>query len=261
MNFKTLTGLTLAEVARKLDEELPPDAYTRIPGAVDLTDIDPGYMRQVLNQVFGLCGLGWGYEYHPADLELTFGEKNVLALLKQMTFWYILVGDDGQERRNLIVASGASENRSAAYAMKGALTNAIGNAVSNTGFQESVYLGHRSHATVGRGTGAQKNGANKTSPPAASKTAPPKPANGSAPVPATPAKNGSGGANADVNPGDYIIQIGTQHKGKAVKDLPANALAWFAEKLAATTPAAQEAKAMCAAYLAAHPELRETQPA
>lgn len=236
MNFKTLTGLTLAEVARKLDEELPPDAYTRIPGAVDLTDIDPGYMRQVLNAVFGLCGYGWGYEYHPADLELTFGEKNVLAFVKQMTVWYVLIGDDGQERRNLVVASGASENRTPAYAMKGALTNAIGNAVSNLGFQESVYLGHRSHATVGR-----KNGASKTTPP-------------------KPTKNGNG-ANADANPGDYIIQIGTQHKGKAVKDLPANALAWFAEKLAATTPAAQEAKAMCTAYLAAHPELRETQPA
>ena len=252
MNFKTLTGLTLAEVARKLDEELPPDAYTRIPGAVDLTDIDPGYMRQVLNAVFGLCGYGWSYEYHPADLELTFGEKNVLALIKQMTVWYVLIGEDGQERRNLVVASGASENSTPAYAMKGALTNAIGNAVSNLGFQESVYLGHRSHATVGRGTDARKNGA--------SKTTPPKPTNGPAPAPAKPTKNGNG-ANADANPGDYIIQIGTQHKGKAVKDLPANALAWFAEKLAATTPAAQEAKATCAAYLAAHPELRETQPA
>lgn len=259
MNFKTLTGLTLVEVARKLDEELPPDAYTRIPGAVDLTDIDPGYMRQVLNAVFGLCGYGWGYEYHPADLELTFGEKNVLALIKQMTVWYVLVGDDGQERRSVVVASGASENRTPAYAMKGALTNALGNAVSNLGFQESVYLGKRSHATVGR-----KNGAGKSPPPPAASVRP-------APAPAAPARNGNGGtakvsAPADGqaaghDPGDYVIPIGTQHKGKAVKDLPVEALVWFAEKMATTTPAAQEVKTRCAAYLAAHPQLREPIPA
>ena len=38
-------------------------------------------------------------------------------------------------------------------------TNALGNAVSNLGFQESVYMGKRSHATVGRKptpTGAPK---------------------------------------------------------------------------------------------------------
>jgi len=49
-----------------------------------------------------------------------------------------------------IDASGGSENGNAAYAMKGAITNGIGNAVSNIGFQESVYLGLRSHRTVGK---------------------------------------------------------------------------------------------------------------
>ena len=83
--FKTLTGLTLAEALAKLDEELPPDAYSKGPGAVELTDIDPGYMRQVLNAMFGPCGLGWGYHLAPDYLELTLGEKSALAVIKSMT--------------------------------------------------------------------------------------------------------------------------------------------------------------------------------
>jgi hypothetical protein len=61
-NVKTLTGLTVAEAATKLDEQLPPDTYSAIPGGADLTDIDPNYMRKTLNEVFGLCGFGLGYE-------------------------------------------------------------------------------------------------------------------------------------------------------------------------------------------------------
>ena len=40
-NFKTLAGFTLAEAAIRFDAELPKDAYKKVPGAADLTDIDP----------------------------------------------------------------------------------------------------------------------------------------------------------------------------------------------------------------------------
>jgi len=49
-NAKTLTGLTVAEAAIKLDEQLPPDAYTAVPGGADLTDIDPNYMRKTIER-------------------------------------------------------------------------------------------------------------------------------------------------------------------------------------------------------------------
>ena len=58
----TLIGLTLAEAAETLDAQLPSTAYSAVPGVADLTDIDPNYIRLVLNQVFGLCGFGWGYK-------------------------------------------------------------------------------------------------------------------------------------------------------------------------------------------------------
>jgi len=63
MNATTLTGMTLEEVAVRLDEQLPQDAYKPVPGGADLTDIDPNFMRKVLNDVFGVCGYGWGYDY------------------------------------------------------------------------------------------------------------------------------------------------------------------------------------------------------
>jgi len=155
--LKTLMGLTLKELAVKLDEELPPQAYTPVPGGANLTDIDPNYMRKILNSVFGLCGVGWGYDYSPENMTLTSEvreSKNgpytvVVAVLKYLRFWYKLVDTDGKITVHTIDASGGSENGNAAYAMKGAITNGIGNAVSNIGFQESVYLGLRSHRTVG----------------------------------------------------------------------------------------------------------------
>ena len=74
-NHKTLTGMLLESVAAKLDAELPKDAYKAVPGAADLTDIDPNYMRKVLNEVFGLCGIGWGYKYDSADMHTEIEER------------------------------------------------------------------------------------------------------------------------------------------------------------------------------------------
>ncbi|MEP0805835.1 MAG: hypothetical protein HRF47_10110 [Chloroflexota bacterium] len=155
-NYKTLTGLTFEELTQKLDEELPPDAYKPVPGGADLTDIDPNHMRKILNQVFGMCGIGWGYSYEPADLTIRCEVRKTrdgkdrrvfIASLKRIRFWYKLTGSATTFVCD-VYASGGSENDVEAYAMSGAITNALGKAVSNLGFQESVYLGKRSHHNV-----------------------------------------------------------------------------------------------------------------
>ena len=156
-NLRTLTGFSLEQLIAEFDKELPADAYKPVPGGANLTDIDPGYMKRVLNQVFGTCSMGWGYTYDPANLTVEAGMKKgnkgdypaVFATLSHLTFWYKMVGGD-QVHTFTIDASGGSDNGVAAYAMKGAITNAIGNAVSQMGFQESVYLGMRSHITVAK---------------------------------------------------------------------------------------------------------------
>lgn len=151
--FKTLTGIAVAELPVRLDEELPPEAYKPVPGGADLTDIDPNHMTRVLNQVFGLCGIGWGYEFDPQQVELHFADKNAMAAVRSLTFWFKLIDAQGSAQTFSIPSTGGSDNRTAAYALKGAITSAIGQAASKIGFQESVYLGKRDHRTVnGKGS-------------------------------------------------------------------------------------------------------------
>ncbi len=250
-NVKTLTGLSVAEAVAKLDEQLPPEAYTAVPGGADLTDIDPNYMRKVLNEVFGLCGLGWGYEYDPADMETRSetrqGSGNartvIVAALKHLRFWYKVT--DGKESSLCTVdASGGSDNSSASYAMKGAITNALGNAASNIGFQESVYLGHRSHKTVK----AQKPA---PAPKAAAKPAPA--AKQPAPAKAKPAADDE---IEEIEPAaeptveDFIIPIG-QRKGQKLADQALNVLQWYADQMTTGGDAQKEALKKAAQALVA----------
>ncbi len=280
-NFMTLTGIPLADLPAKLDAELPADAYTAVPGGADLTDIDPNYMRKTLNELFSLAGLGWGYTYQPADLnfrsetrEGSRGDRTVIvATLTHLEFWYILVDETGQQQRCVVHASGSSENSNHAYAMKGAITSALGNAASNIGFQESVYLGHRSHKTVGKKAPA------KTSAPAApakaaaatvsSPLAMPK-----SPAPAAPSGNGNGHKpTAQVAPaaaptavaeiedldepaeatqpdlGSFVIPLG-KNMGKTLAEMSPTWLAWAANEMQPTNDDGRKLQEAAKAYLA-----------
>lgn len=149
--WKTITGMTIDNLRAALDKELPADAYKEIPGQAYLTDINSGYMKKCLNDIFGICGLGWGYEYSPEDLLFQNATNDgwTAVLLRTGTFWFKMVADDHEQHTITITASGGSENNLPQYALKGAITNMIGNAVSQIGFQESVYMGKRSHNTIG----------------------------------------------------------------------------------------------------------------
>jgi hypothetical protein len=219
-NHKTLTGIALESVAVRLDAELPKDAYKAVPGAADLTDIDPNYMRKVLNEVFGLCGIGWGYHYDSADMHTEIEERKrssggvrrvYVATLRHLTFWYKLSDGDGNVVTCEIDASGGSDNEIEAYAMKGSITNALGHASSNIGFQESVYLGKRSHKTVGKSIAPAK-AASKP----ASKAA--KPAPVPAPIPSDPAS--------------FVIQVG-QRAGQKLGDQDRTVIEWYANSMKA----------------------------
>ena len=166
---KTLTGVSLSDLPALLDEELPKGAYKAIPGASYLTDIDPTFMRDKFNEVFGLSGFGWGYAYSAESVSLSkedvirkkgkpgqYTEEIFYAQLLELTLWYKLISEDGKITRHEIPATGASDNKVAAYALKGAITAAIGNAASNIGWQKSVYMGRRSHKTVGKGKKATR---------------------------------------------------------------------------------------------------------
>jgi hypothetical protein len=235
MNAKTLTGMTLEEVSVHLDEQLPADAYKPVPGGADLTDIDPNHMRKVLNEVFGVCGYGWGYDYDAStirsrtDIRTNRSGKEYTVIIVTLSFlelWYKLAIDDEVLVCN-VPATGSSENSNDAYALKGALTNAIGNAVSNIGFQQSVYLGKRDHRTVKKTAGASRKGVS-----ARKKAAPKGKAKAKAAAPAP--------ENGNSDPGDFVMPFGSGIKGKKLRELAPDKLDWVANQMAPFNDAGKE---------------------
>ncbi len=153
----TLTGLPLADVTQRLDEELEPAAYAAVPGGADLTEIKPAWLTAALNAVFGLAGHGWWYEYQLEHLNVTptvqqtrNGSRDVFAAtVDRFEFYYRLVDTAGEELVvGPVLSNGGSTNDKHEYAVRGAITNAIGAAAAKLGWQLSVYQNKRSHRTL-----------------------------------------------------------------------------------------------------------------
>jgi len=223
----TFTGLPAGEIPTRLAEPFSdPKAYKGVPGGADLTDINTGHMIERITQVFGPKGVGWNFLFNRDDIETSgLGEKRVLVRLKYAVFQYRLFDAEGQAQVFEIVTSGANSN-SIEYAEEGARTSALGAAIKGLCFQLPVYKGLLDHHNVER----YLSGSTGTKPPAApaKAAAPAKPAPEAAakdptPEPAAPPANGGGH-----HPGDFVINVGTKYRGKPVRELADNVLAWFA---------------------------------
>ncbi|MBI9044591.1 MAG: hypothetical protein JEZ06_08905 [Anaerolineaceae bacterium] len=252
--YRTLTGFTVESALIKLDEELPADAY-KSAGVSWLTDINPAYMRAALTEVFGLCGVGWGYSYNPQNLVVDRSDaKTTVAFITHGIFWYVLVNEDDSCLKQTIETNGGSKNNNPEYALKGAVTNMIGHAVSNIGFQESVYKGIRDHKNVGKTTAKKPAAKPIATKPVATKTAA-KPATKAKPEPQPepipeleeicPDFQDGG----EKSPADYVIEI-SKHKGKRLGDLPDKAVDWYANKMKPTSPAAKSLQKMAQKLIA-----------
>lgn len=244
--LKTLTGIPADQIAERLKAPLDPRAYKEIrggsAGAAGLTDIDTGYMVERLHEVFGPYGLGWRLEWDPEDVVILSGDRPTVAL-KRAEFQYVLVDEAGH--RELVVApcTGGSTNNDLGYALKGAETSAIGNAVSKMLFQNDVYKGLLSHRNAAQVLGKNGAGAQARTPEPA-----PEPA-GAQPEPQEPPAQANGQADGD--PGAYVVTFG-RHAGKPLSQLPRDYLEWLAEKMTVARPdsPAAEAQAAARAYLA-----------
>jgi hypothetical protein len=233
-SLKSLTGFPWAQIEVELDRELPPDAYSPVPGGAGLTDIDPAYMRDEFNRLFGVCGIGWGYHYDVADVEYEVVKRGqgsaTSAIVKKVTVWFKLLDDTGKEHLLEVQSSGGSVNDNAGYALSGAITNAIGKAASNIGFQKSVYLGLRSHKTV----------SGKPTPKPATKPMAQKPAPKPAPKPATkpmaqeddeilddPVDDLDNAQTAVSDLENFVIPVG-KRKGQKLGSQPLNVISFYA---------------------------------
>jgi len=193
--WHTLTGLTLGEAIKDLKAVLPPSAYKAVPGSQGLTDIDPSYLTEKATEIFGPVGIGWFYTYDQKDLEIHINEKTsskgreyteyeVNLLRFQLLFRYC--DESGALRvSDPIPTSGGNTNEVRGYAVRGALTNALGAAFAKLCWQLPIYQGIVDHTNAGKyykpnGNGAGDNGAKASAAkaavapaPAASATTPP----------------------------------------------------------------------------------------
>ena len=159
---RSVTGFTLPAAIAEMQKPLPASAYKPVPGASDLTDIDPAYLTEVATQVFGPIGFGWWYDFAPADLTINAEVRTAksgreytvyTASLHKLIVRYRLLDEAGHTLiSEPITATGGNENEVEAYAVRGALTNALGAAFAKLTWQLPVYKGqlsHRNAATFG----------------------------------------------------------------------------------------------------------------
>lgn len=153
--WRTLTGITLDEALKRLMEVLPGRAYKAVPGAAGLTDIDPSYLTQVVTDVFGACGVGWTFDFDPESVEVVEVTKinrngdarqTYDALVKQLSVRFAYLDENNERVMSLpIPSTGGSENDNRNYALRGAITNAIGASFSKILWQLPVYQGLIDH--------------------------------------------------------------------------------------------------------------------
>ena len=247
---KTVTGFTLEQVVSELQKPLPASAYKPVPGASDLTDIDPAYLTEVATRVFGPIGFGWWYDFAPTDLTISAEARTAksgreytvyTASLHKLIVRYRLIDAAGSTLiSEAITATGGNDNEVESYAVRGALTNAIGAAFAKLTWQLPVYKGQLSHRNA-----ATFGDKKPTTPIKATATKP-----ASEPIPATVSGNGH---DADLEALlNYVIPpaIQSKHAGKKLGEVSAQVIEWYATKMAVTTPESQELKDKATALLA-----------
>ncbi|CAG0983311.1 hypothetical protein ARNL5_02652 [Anaerolineae bacterium] len=253
---RLVTGYTLPQAIAELQKPLPASAYKPVPGASDLTDIDPAYLTEVATQVFGPIGFGWWYDFQPADLTISAEARTAksgreytvfTASLHKLIVRYRLLDASGHTLiSEPITATGGNENEVESYAVRGALTNALGAAFAKLTWQLPVYKGQLSHRN------AATFGANGKRPTVLSKPIT-SVAKASEPVPQPTDVRDSNGHDADLEALlNYVIPpaLQSKHAGKKLSEVSAQVLEWYATKMAVTTPESQVLKDKAAALLA-----------
>ena len=222
-----------------------------MPGATDLTDIDPAYLTEIATKVFGPIGLGWWYDFRPGDLVISAEARTAKSgreytvftvSLHKLSVQYRLLDGSGQTLvSEPITATGGNDNEVESYAVRGALTNAIGAAFAKLTWQLPVYKGQLSHRNAAT-FGENGNGSKKT----AVKASPASPAAAVQPAPAVPVEAPTVPAG---DLGQFVITLG-KHAGQKFAEVSSDAIKWYADSMNATSPAAEELKTAARAYLA-----------
>jgi hypothetical protein len=155
--IKTYTGVPLQLALNQMQQVLPPQAYTKVSGAgADLTDISPAYLNEKVTEIFGPCGIGWFYQIERDHQRISLVERAYSggggtyetweASVDMLQLFYRFY--DGEGNLNVseaIISNGYSDNKNRGYALRGAITNAIGAGFAKLLWQLPVYKGIVDH--------------------------------------------------------------------------------------------------------------------
>ena len=170
MKFETLTGKSAGEVIEIFRKHLPPSAYKPVPHFSFLTNIEPSYLVEALTEAFGPVGWGWSYRIaSPIRIEAVQREgrngpyQTNCATITDFELRYRFLLDDKLMQSDPIPSNGSSDNTDEGFAMKGAITSALGGAAKYLQWQIDIYKGQhkpeyerKSSETTGGGGSVQK---------------------------------------------------------------------------------------------------------
>jgi len=141
----TLTGMKIMDAITKLNERLEDKAYKEIPmGKFKLTDISPAYLIEKLTEIFGPCGIGWMYHFDKNDINCSLVSEQWQSTVIGFQFYYMVVWNGEPHKVGPVLSTGGSRSpRNIEHALKGSVTNALGNAAHRLGWQVDVYKGLR----------------------------------------------------------------------------------------------------------------------
>lgn len=150
----TFGKILVAELSNALARVLPPEAYTEIKGTrkKGMTDTKPHFLRERLTEVFGTAGYGWWFEVEEMTSEYVSGNNNPWTSTCRIKFYYRYQEWDGDMYMSSVSEpvpgiGGISMDRKD-FSERGAVTNALGDALKQLGWQKGLWFGIYNHNTA-----------------------------------------------------------------------------------------------------------------
>ena len=144
--LRTLNGYSPQQVLAEMQKPLEANAYKKVQGAgANLTDIKSPYLVETLTRLFGMYGIGWMTRHGPITVDkyntvTSSGKDRLVYDAQVMDFELVLVWDNGGVAASTTIDStGGSDNDVQEYAIRGALTNALGAAAARMLWQLHIY--------------------------------------------------------------------------------------------------------------------------
>lgn len=160
--YTTLTGIKLCDLPAAIDAEYPRAAYSAAPlaGGMKGTDVNTYYLRQRLDQVFGVAGVGWRLVPMPGIGTIDRRQETRQGKGREYSVWVVTLImwqfefcllTPAPQWFTLSVMTDAAENEDEGYAARGAMSSLLKQAVR--------LLGGFDHFTIGAHSAKFKQGA------------------------------------------------------------------------------------------------------